>query len=39
MLDGSVNLIELENWLDKKSLFNTLEDIILNEEDIHKRTE
>ena len=39
MLDGSVNLITLENWLDKKSLFNTLEDIILNEEDIYKMTE
>ena len=38
MLDGSVNLITLENWLDKisKSLFNPLADIILNEEDKQK---
>ena len=35
MLDGSLNLITLENWLDKKlkSLFNPLADIISNEED------
>ena len=38
MLDGSVNLITLENWLDKKlkSLFNPLADIISNEEDKQK---
>ena len=38
MLDGSVNLITLENWLDKKlkSLFNPLIDIISNEEDKQK---
>ena len=38
MLDGSVNLITLENWLDRisKSLFNPLADIILNEEDKQK---
>ena len=35
MLDGSLNLITLENWLDKKlkSLFNPLADIISNEKD------
>ena len=34
MLDGSFNLITLENWLEKKlkSLFNSLADIISNEE-------
>ena len=38
MLDGSVNLITLENQLDKifKSLFNPLADIICNEEDKQK---
>ena len=47
MLDGSLNLITLGNWLDKKlkSLFNPLAHIISNEEDkqkekrFHKRTE
>ena len=38
MLDGCLNLITLENWLDKKlkSLFNPLADIISNEEDRQK---
>ena len=38
MLDGSVNLITLENWLNKKlkSLFNSLADIISNKEDKQK---
>ena len=38
MLDGSVNLITLENWLDKKlkSLLIPLADIISNEEDKQK---
>ena len=38
MLDGGVNLITLENWLDKKlkSLFNPLADIISKEEDKQK---
>ena len=38
MLDGSLNLITLENWLDKKlkSLFNQFADIISNEEDKQK---
>lgn len=38
MLDGTVNLITLENQLDKifKSLFNPLADIISNEEDQQK---
>ena len=38
MLDGSLNLITLENWLDKKlkSLFNPLAHIISNEEDKQK---
>ena len=38
MLDGGVNLITLENWLDKKlkSLFNSLADIISKEEDKQK---
>ena len=47
MLDGSLNLITLENWLDKKlkSLFNPLADIIrmkkINQKrkSFHKRTE
>ena len=47
ILDGSLNLITLENWLDKKlkSPFNPLAHIISNEEDkqkekrFHKRTE
>ena len=40
MLDGSVNLITLENWCDKKlkSLFNLLADIISNEEDKNKKS-
>ena len=39
MLDGSVNLITLENWFDRKlkSLFNSLADIISNEEDKQKQ--
>ena len=38
MLDSTVNLITLENQLDKifKSLFNPLADIISNEEDKQK---
>ena len=38
MLDGSVNLITLKNWLDKKlkSIFNPLADIISNEKDKQK---
>ena len=38
-LDGSLNLITLENWLDKKlkSLFSLLADIISNEEDKQKQ--
>ena len=38
MLDGSVDLITLENWLKKKlkSLLNPLADIILNKEDKQK---
>ena len=36
MLDGSVNLITLENWLVKKLLFNPLAGIISNEEDKEK---
>ena len=38
MFDGSINLITLENWLDRKlkSLFNPLADIISNEEDKQK---
>ena len=38
MLDGSLNLITLENWLEKKlkSLFNPLAHIISNEEDKQK---
>ena len=41
MLDGSVNLITLENWFDRKlkSLFNSLADIISNEEDKQKQRE
>ena len=47
IFDGSLNLITLENWLDKKlkSPFNPLAHIISNEEDkqkekrFHKRTE
>ena len=37
MLDGSVNLIILENWLHNlKSLFNPLTDIISNKKDKQK---
>ena len=38
MLDGSVNVVTSENWLDEKlkSLFNPLTEIISNEEDKQK---